>query len=88
MKWKDEYAKSIAVGPYHTDDPRARPVFHHVHPYVPGQAHCGTYIKLDMSTLRSDAPSDGSYCRKCNARQSNWKDIPAADGEQAPKQEG
>lgn len=63
-EWKDEYAPSTAAGLY----PAKRKVpflFHHVHPYVPGRAHCRPTVHLRMDEVITTPPPIESYCPRC-----------------------
>lgn len=58
--WKEEYAASICL-----DEDRPKGKFHHVHPRAAARAHCNETFELDMDTLTSERPTDGSYCKRC-----------------------
>lgn len=55
--WKDEYAESLKRD--------LGTVYHHVHPRVPGAAHCDRRVRLAMNYVRSAPPTDCYYCERC-----------------------
>lgn len=82
-EWKEEYAESRVVGLYSTGDAyKDRPIFHHVHPYVPGKAHCNVNVHLKMDTVVPAPPTDGSFCKNCERRKGNWEYYAALAAEQ------
>lgn len=75
-EWKPEYARSITLGLYSAaNKDKDREVFHHVHPYVSGRAHCRANIRLDMSDVRSEPPEAEHYCANCGAKRAAFKQV-------------
>lgn len=74
-EWKHEYATSRLVSAYLAKGQTHAVVLHHVHPAVPGRAHCNFQIRLDMDNVKSEPPVDVHYCNNCRNHQLNWTRI-------------
>lgn len=79
-EWKPEYAP-VRPSQYPTYCYPAyirRGVFHHVHPALPGIAHCRTNVRLDLEKLAEQPPSDDLFCQNCR----RLEELHGADGQQ------